>query len=87
MADDPVKEYENIKDEIEELKLKRLSDLREKERLEQEFEALKAEIKSIYGVEIEDFEKAIEDLKSELQNSLELLKKKIADCKSQMGAE
>lgn len=87
MADDPVKEYENIKDEIEELKLKRLSDLREKERLEQEFEALKAEIKSIYGVEIEDFEKAIEDLKSELQNSIELLKKKIADCKSQMGAE
>jgi len=87
MADDPVKEYENIKDEIEELKLKRLSDLREKERLEQEFEALKAEIKSIYGVEIEDFEKAIEDLKSELQNSLELLKKKIADCKSQMGVE
>ena len=85
MADDPIKEYENIKDEIEELKLKRLSDLREKERLEQEFEALKAEIKSIYGVEIEDFEKAIEDLKSELQNSLELLKKKIADCKSQMG--
>ena len=87
MADDPVKEYENIKDEIEELKLKRLSDLREKERLEQEFEALKAEIKSIYGVEIEDFEKAIEDLKSELQNNLELLKKKIADCKSQMGVE
>lgn len=87
MADDPVKEYETLKNEIEELKLKRLSDLREKERLEQEFEALKLEIKSIYGVEIEDFEKAIEDLKAELQSNLELLKKKIADCKSQIGVQ
>ena len=56
---DHVQEYENLKKTIDDLKVKRLSDLREKERLEKEFEDLKAEIKEVYGVEIQDFEKAI----------------------------
>ena len=44
---DHVQEYENLKKTIDDLKVKRLSDLREKERLEKEFEDLKAEIKEV----------------------------------------
>jgi len=81
---DHVQEYENLKKTIDDLKVKRLSDLREKERLEKEFEDLKAEIKEVYGVEIQDFEKAINDLNKELEKDLAELKEKIASCKEKM---
>lgn len=81
---DHVQEYENLKKTIDDLKVKRLSDLREKERLEKEFEDLKAEIKEVYGVEIQDFEKAINDLNKELEKDLVELKEKIASCKEKM---
>ena len=84
---DPVEEYESLKKTIEEIKVKRISDIREKERLEKEFEELKAEIKDIYGVEIQDFENAIESLKSELDDNMRLLREKIAECKNKMGVE
>ena len=81
---DHVQEYENLKKTIDDLKVKRLSDLREKERLEKEFEDLKSEIKEVYGVEIQDFEKAINDLNKELEKDLAELKEKIASCKEKM---
>lgn len=81
---DHVQEYENLKKTIDDLKVKRLSDLREKERLEKEFEDLKAEIKEVYGVEIQDFEKAINDLNKELEKDLAELKEKIVSCKEKM---
>lgn len=84
---DPVEEFESLKKTIEEIKVKRISDIREKERLEKEFEELKAEIKDIYGVEIQDFENAIENLKSELDDNMRLLREKIAECKNKMGVE
>lgn len=84
---DPVEEFESLKKTIEEIKVKRISDMREKEHLEKEFEELKAEIKDIYGVEIQDFENAIESLKSELDDNMRLLKEKIAECKNKMGVE
>ena len=83
----PVEEFESLKKTIEEIKVKRISDMREKERLEKEFEELKAEIKDIYGVEIQDFENAIEGLKSELDDNMRLLREKIAECKNKMGVE
>lgn len=81
----PVEEFESLKKTIEEIKVKRISDIREKERLEKEFEDLKEEIKKVYGVEIQDFEQAIKDLKIELDSSLKQLKEKIESCKSKMG--
>ena len=81
----PVEEFESLKKTIEEIKVKRISDIREKERLEKEFEDLKKEIKKVYGVEIQDFEQAIKDLKIELDSSLKQLKEKIESCKSKMG--
>lgn len=87
MDENPVQEYESLKSQIDELKVKRLSDLREKERLEAEFEDLKAEILKVYGVKIEDFEKAIEALKVDLETNLKKLKEKIEDCKKQMETQ
>ena len=84
---DPVEEFESLKKTIEEIKVKRISDIREKERLEKEFEELKAEIKNIYGVEIQDFENAIEGLKSELDDNMRLLREKISECTAKMGVE
>lgn len=84
---DHVQEYEKLKKMIDEIKVKRLSDLREKERLEKEFEDLKNEIKEVYGVEIQDFEKAINDLKEELEKDLADLKEKINKCKEKMEIE
>ena len=84
---DPVEEFESLKKTIEEIKVKRISDIREKERLEKEFEELKAEIKDIYGVEIQDFENAIEGLKSELDDNMRLLREKISECKAKTGVE
>ncbi len=85
MSDDPVKEFEALQSEIEELKVKRLSDLREKERLEKEFEDLKKQIREAFGTDIEDFEQAIENLKAELARDMEQLKTKIAACRAQMA--
>ena len=80
-----IQEFEKLKSEVEELKLKKLSDEREKERLEGELEDLKKTIKDTYGVEIEDFENAIRNLQEEFEKEFELLKNKIEDCKQILG--
>lgn len=80
----PIEEFESLKKTIEEIKVKRISDIREKERLEKEFEDLKSQIKKDYGVEIQDFEKAISDLKLELATNMNLLKEKINECQSKL---
>ena len=80
-----VQEFENPKSEIEELKVKRLSDVREKERLEKELEDLKKTIKESYGVEIEDFENAIKDLQEEFDKEFKNLKQYIEECKQILG--
>lgn len=83
--DNSIQEFEKLKSEVEELKLKKLSDEREKERLEGELEDLKKTIKDTYGVEIEDFENAIRNLQEEFEKEFELLKNKIEDCKQILG--
>lgn len=80
-----IQEFEKLKSEVEELKLKKLSDEREKERLEGELEDLKKTIKDTYGVEIEDFENAIRNLQEEFEKEFGLLKNKIEDCKQILG--
>lgn len=80
-----IQEFEKLKSEVEELKLKKLSDEREKERLEGELEDLKKTIKDTYGVEIGDFENAINNLQEEFEKEFGLLKNKIEECKQTLG--
>ena len=58
-----VENFENLKKRIDELKVKNLTNLKEKERLEGELCKIKEKIKEVYGVEIEDFNSAITELK------------------------
>ena len=83
--EDPIKEFEGLKKNIDELRVRRMSDLKEKERLEKEFEELKAKIKELYGVEITDFAKAIADLREELSANVKKLKEQMEICKAKMG--
>ena len=59
MSSDPLKEFEQLKTEVEEVKVKKLAWEREKQRLETEFEELKKKIKDDYGVELSEFGNAI----------------------------
>ena len=85
MDDDRVKKFEQLKSDIEELKIKRLSNEREKERLEKELEDQKKKVKEIYGVAIEDFEKAILELQKEFDLKYDELKNQIEECKQKLG--
>ncbi len=87
MEEKNIQEFEKLKKEIENLRVKRLSDEREKEKLEKELEDLKLKIKEIYGVEIEDFEKAIADLQTEFDKNYEELKLQLQECKSKLEME
>ena len=80
----PVEEFETLKGEIDDLKVRQMAAQREKERLEKELEELKTRVKEEYGVEIEDFEKAIAQLRGELAEGVESLKKAVARCKEKM---
>lgn len=85
MNESSIQEFESLKKEIEDLKVKQLSNEMEKARLEKELEAQKAKIKEIYGVEIEDFEKAIKDLQEEFEKKKIELLEKLTDCKKKLG--
>lgn len=80
-----IDEYGKLRKSIDELKIKSLAAKREKERLEAEFEELKSKIKEEYGVELEDFEKAIVELEKELAAGVEELKSLISDCNEKVA--
>ena len=85
MTEDRISKFEQLKSEIEELKIKKISNEREKERLEKELEDQKRKIKDMYGVEIEDFENAIVELQNEFDSKYEKLKLQIDECKEKLG--
>lgn len=85
--DRQIEEFEQLKKEVEELRIRRMTDLREKERLEAEFEALKGEIKEKYGCEISDFEGAIRELAEEFEKDMEKLRRRVAECKEMLKVE
>lgn len=78
---DPVKEFEKLKAEIEEVKVKKLSWEREKQRLETEFEELKEKIKNDYGVELGEFGNAIKSLEEEIARDSEEIRKLLDEFK------
>lgn len=76
--------FQNLKKEIEDLKVKKISDQREKSRLEEELDEIKDQVKREFGVNIEDLDSEIKALEKKLEEELEDVKKKIADCKEKM---
>ena len=77
-------ELDVLKKQIDELKIRRISDLRDKEKLETEIKVLETEIKDSYGVEVKDFENAMTEMKKMIETKMEALKKKLQDAKEKI---
>ena len=81
-----IETLENAKKRVDELKIKNIANANEKQRLEEELQKIKEEIKSIYGVEIEDFNSAIEVMEKEQNVLMEKLKNLIEEASEKIGA-
>ena len=80
-----VENFENLKKRIDELKVKNLTNLKEKERLEGESCKIKEKIKEVYGVEIEDFNSAIETLEKEKEIKMKRLQELLNESEEKLG--
>ena len=66
-------EFESIKRDIDELKLRKISDDREREKLEIEKNELKEQIRKEYGVDPELFEEFMSSLENEIEKEKDIL--------------
>lgn len=81
-----IEALESAKKKVDELKIKNIANTNEKKRLESELQSIKEEIKSTYGVEIEDFNSAIEVMEKEQSILMEKLKNLIEEASEKIGA-
>lgn len=81
-----IETLENAKKKVDELKIKNIANTNEKKRLESELQSIKEEIKLTYGVEIEDFNSAIEVMEKEQSILMEKLKNLIEEASEKIGA-
>ena len=84
MAENEIEKFERLKKRAADLQVKRLAAEAEVKRLSDELEKCKADIKSAYNVEIEDFAKAIETMKSERDRKMGELEKMISDAEEKL---
>lgn len=80
-----IEKLENAKKKIDELKIKNIANANEKKRLEDELSKIKEDIKNNYGVEIEDFQSAIEVMEKEQNTLMENLNALIASASEKLG--
>ena len=80
-----LEKFEALKKRVDSVKVKKLAAESESQRLSQELEEKKSEIRRIYGVEIEDFAKAIEEMKSEISRKLEDLNRMVSEAEEKIG--
>lgn len=80
-----IEKLENAKKKIDELKIKNIANANEKKRLEDELSKIKEDIKNNYGVEIEDFQSAIEVMEKEQNTLMENLNTLIASASEKLG--
>lgn len=82
-----IEELETAKKKIDELKIKNIANSNEKKRLEGELEKITNEIKSTYGVDIKDFNSAIEVMEKEQSVLLDKLRVLIQEASEKLGVE
>ena len=80
-----IETLENAKKRVDELKIKNIANANEKKRLEDELDKIKEEIKREYGVEIEDFNSAIEVMEKEQGVLMNKLKSLIQEATEKIG--
>lgn len=79
--------FEMLKRKVDSIKVKRMAAEAEAKRLSDELERCKSEIKDTYGVEIEDFAKAIEVMKGERKSKLEELERLVSEAEEKIGGD
>lgn len=77
-------EFESLKKEIDDLKLRKISDERERQRLEKQINEIKEQIKNEYGIEPDVFEETMKQLEQELQLKRKELANKIKEAKEKI---
>lgn len=70
---------------MDELRLRKMSDEREKTRIENEIAELRKTIQDRFGVSVEDFEETIGELKKQIDQKVSLLKNKLQEAKNRIG--
>lgn len=78
------KQFENLKNELEELKIRKISDQRQKQKINEQMKQICVEIKESFGVQVQVFESVIEDLQKQLLQKKQSLKKKIIQAKEKI---
>lgn len=73
---------EQLNRRINDLRVKKIASEKEVERLEKELEDKKNEIKNKYGVEIADFQAAIDVMKKEYDNKMAELEKSVENAEN-----
>ena len=81
-----VERIEELKSRIDSLKVKKIAAENERDRLAGELDKVKAEIKSTYGVEIEDFAAAIKTMEQEQEKQLEKLESMVSEAENQANS-
>jgi len=77
--------FEQLKNRIDGLRVKKLAAEKEARRLEEELEDAKRSIRETYGVEITDFAAAIETMRSEYRASLAELEDAVSEAERKMS--
>ena len=78
--------FERMKKRVDDIRVKKMAAESEAKRLSEELEECKKKIKSTYGVEIEDFAKAIETLKIERDKKMQELERLLSEAEQKLEA-
>lgn len=79
--------FQQLKKKIDNLNVRKLASESQAKRLEQELQKSKLEIKQIYGVQINDFAKAIETMKKQYESNLMELEKMVLEAEMKIGEQ
>ena len=79
-----IEKFETLKKKIDNLNVKKMAAQSEYKRFEEQFNKTKSQIKEVYKVEIEDFAKAIEIMKSEYESKLNELETLVSQAETKM---
>ena len=78
------KQFTQIKSDIDELKIRSMSDQRQRQNLQKQIDELKIKIKEQFGVDVQFFEKEISNIQESLMQKKQNLKKKILQAKEKI---
>jgi hypothetical protein len=80
-----IEKFENLKKKIDNLNIKKMASESEYNRLNEELNNIKKDIKDVYGVEIEEFANAINIMKEKYTSTLNELEILVSEAEEKIG--